>query len=121
MASATYNLARFDLVSVRLAVACAQTGSLTTAARENHLALAAASRNGTHPQSSRASNPMALQQSPPTDRCKRLVYQVGAGQRRIRQAIGLRLVQPVAQLLRQDPGRARALRQVTRHGTRRDL
>ena len=44
MASATYNLARFDLVSVRLAVACAQTGSLTTAARENHLALAAASR-----------------------------------------------------------------------------
>jgi molybdate transport repressor ModE-like protein len=38
------NLARFDLVSVRLAVACAQTGSLTGAAREAHLALAAASR-----------------------------------------------------------------------------
>ena len=39
-----YNLARFDLVSVRLAVACAQTGSLTAAARDSHLALAAASR-----------------------------------------------------------------------------
>ncbi len=39
-----YNLARFDLVSVRLAVACAQTGSLTAAARASHLALAAASR-----------------------------------------------------------------------------
>ena len=39
-----YNLARFDLVSVRLAVACAQTGSLTAAARGSHLALAAASR-----------------------------------------------------------------------------
>ncbi|MBV8621217.1 MAG: LysR family transcriptional regulator [Curvibacter sp.] len=39
-----YNLARFDLISIRLAVACAQTGSLTAAARENHLALAAASR-----------------------------------------------------------------------------
>ena len=38
------NLARFDLVSIRLALACAQTGSLTAAARENHLALAAASR-----------------------------------------------------------------------------
>ena len=39
-----YNLARFDLVSVRLAVDCAQTGSLTAAARSSHLALAAASR-----------------------------------------------------------------------------
>lgn len=39
-----YNLARFDLVSIRLAVACAQTGSLSAAAREAHLALAAASR-----------------------------------------------------------------------------
>ncbi|MBI2769612.1 MAG: LysR family transcriptional regulator [Burkholderiales bacterium] len=38
------NLARFDLVSIRLAVACAQSGSLTAAAREAHLALAAASR-----------------------------------------------------------------------------
>ncbi|NBS46872.1 MAG: LysR family transcriptional regulator [Betaproteobacteria bacterium] len=38
------NLARFDLVSIRLALACAQTGSLTAAARDNHLALAAASR-----------------------------------------------------------------------------
>jgi molybdate transport repressor ModE-like protein len=38
------NLARFDFVSIRLAVACAQTGSLTAAAREAHLALAAASR-----------------------------------------------------------------------------
>ena len=44
MASASYNLARFDLVSIRLAVACAQGGSLTAAAREAHLALAAASR-----------------------------------------------------------------------------
>ena len=44
MASASYNLARFDLVSIRLAVACAQTGSLTAAARDSHLALAAASR-----------------------------------------------------------------------------
>ena len=44
MASASYNLARFDLVSIRLAVACAQSGSLTAAAREAHLALAAASR-----------------------------------------------------------------------------
>ena len=41
---AAYNLARFDLVSIRLAVACAQSGSLTAAAREVHLALAAASR-----------------------------------------------------------------------------
>ena len=38
------NLARFDLVSIRLAVACAQTGSLTAGARTAHLALAAASR-----------------------------------------------------------------------------
>ncbi|MES3004090.1 MAG: LysR family transcriptional regulator [Pseudomonadota bacterium] len=44
MAAATYNLARFDLVSIRLAVACVQSGSLTAAAREAHLALAAASR-----------------------------------------------------------------------------
>ena len=40
----SYNLARFDLVSIRLAVACAQTGSLTAAARGSHLALGAASR-----------------------------------------------------------------------------
>lgn len=39
-----YNLARFDLVSIRLAVACVQTGSLSAAAREANLALAAASR-----------------------------------------------------------------------------
>lgn len=39
-----FNLARFDLISVRLAVACAHQGSLTAAARDNHLALAAASR-----------------------------------------------------------------------------
>lgn len=44
MAAHSYNLARFDLVSIRLAVACAQTGSLTAAARGAHLALAAASR-----------------------------------------------------------------------------
>jgi DNA-binding transcriptional LysR family regulator len=42
--SSAYNLARFDLVSIRLAVYCAQTGSLTAAARDSHLALAAASR-----------------------------------------------------------------------------
>src|SRR5450830_1175555 len=42
--SLAYNLARFDLISIRLAVACAQTGSLTAAARNSHLALAAASR-----------------------------------------------------------------------------
>ena len=41
---AAYNLARFDLVSIRLAVACFQTGSLSAAARDSHLALAAASR-----------------------------------------------------------------------------
>jgi DNA-binding transcriptional LysR family regulator len=44
MGATPYNLARFDLVSIRLAVACAQTGSLTAAARNSHLALAAASR-----------------------------------------------------------------------------
>ncbi len=38
------NLARFDLVTIRLAVTCAQSGSLSAAAREGHLALAAASR-----------------------------------------------------------------------------
>ena len=44
MVTPPYNLARFDLVSIRLAVACVQTGSLTAAARDSHLALAAASR-----------------------------------------------------------------------------
>lgn len=44
MAATAYNLARFDLVSIRLAVVCAQAGSLTAAARDSHLALAAASR-----------------------------------------------------------------------------
>lgn len=44
MPAHSYNLARFDLVSIRLAVSCAQTGSLTAAARSAHLALAAASR-----------------------------------------------------------------------------
>ena len=39
-----YNLARFDLVSIRLVVDCVQHGSLRAAARESHLALAAASR-----------------------------------------------------------------------------
>jgi DNA-binding transcriptional LysR family regulator len=39
-----YNLARFDFVSIRLAVACTRTGSLTEAARECHLVLPAASR-----------------------------------------------------------------------------
>jgi DNA-binding transcriptional LysR family regulator len=39
-----YNLARFDFVSIRLAVACARTGSLTEGASECHLVLPAASR-----------------------------------------------------------------------------
>jgi DNA-binding transcriptional LysR family regulator len=39
-----YNLARFDLVSIRLVVDCMQQGSLSAAARASHLALAAASR-----------------------------------------------------------------------------
>ena len=39
-----YNPARFDFVSIRLAVACAQTGSLTSAARDCNLVLPAASR-----------------------------------------------------------------------------
>jgi len=39
-----YNLARFDLVSIRLVVWCAQTGSLTKAALDANLAIAAASR-----------------------------------------------------------------------------
>jgi DNA-binding transcriptional LysR family regulator len=39
-----YNLARFDLVSIRLVALCAQRGSLSAAARELHLAIAAASR-----------------------------------------------------------------------------
>jgi DNA-binding transcriptional LysR family regulator len=39
-----YNLARFDFVSIRLAVACAQSGSLTSAARACNLVLPAASR-----------------------------------------------------------------------------
>jgi DNA-binding transcriptional LysR family regulator len=42
--STGYNLARFDLVSIRLVVDCVQHGSLSAAARESHLALAAASR-----------------------------------------------------------------------------
>jgi len=40
----SYNLARFDFFSIRLAVLCAQTGSLTTAARHCNLVLPAASR-----------------------------------------------------------------------------
>ena len=44
MSSLGYNLARFDFVSVRLAVLCAQTGSLTMAARQCNLVLPAASR-----------------------------------------------------------------------------
>ena len=39
-----YNLARFDFVSIRLAVACAREGNLTEAARQCHLVLPAASR-----------------------------------------------------------------------------
>ena len=44
MTAPRYNLARFDFVSVRLAVACAQTGSLTAAARHCNIVVAAASR-----------------------------------------------------------------------------
>lgn len=44
MAVPRYNLAKFDFVSIRLAVACFRTGNLTSAARECHLVLAAASR-----------------------------------------------------------------------------
>ncbi len=44
VAAPGYNLARFDFVSIRLAVACAQTGSLTSAARTCNLVLPAASR-----------------------------------------------------------------------------
>jgi DNA-binding transcriptional LysR family regulator len=39
-----YNLARFDFVSIRLAVDCARTGSLTSAARNCNLVVPAASR-----------------------------------------------------------------------------
>ncbi len=38
------NLSRIDLISLRLALACARTGQLTAAAQEMHLAPAAASR-----------------------------------------------------------------------------
>src|SRR5687768_1573567 len=44
VAAPGYNLARFDFVSIRLAVACAQTGSLTSAAKACNLVLPAASR-----------------------------------------------------------------------------
>lgn len=44
MAARNYNLARFDFVSIRLAVLCVQTGSLTAAARDCSLVLPAASR-----------------------------------------------------------------------------
>lgn len=44
MAFVKLNLSRFDFISVRLAVVCAQTGSLTIAARQCHLVLPAASR-----------------------------------------------------------------------------
>lgn len=44
MALNNINLSRFDFVSVRLAVLCAQTENLTTAARACHLVLPAASR-----------------------------------------------------------------------------
>jgi DNA-binding transcriptional LysR family regulator len=44
MTALPYNLARFDFVSIRLAVACARGGNLTAAARECNLVLPAASR-----------------------------------------------------------------------------
>lgn len=43
-ASAQLNLSRFDFTSIRLVVDCIRHGSLTAAARESHLAAAAASR-----------------------------------------------------------------------------
>lgn len=43
-APSRYNLARFDLVSIRLVADCVQHGSVSAAARESHLAIAAASR-----------------------------------------------------------------------------
>ena len=39
-----YNIARFDFVSIRLAVLCSQSGTLTAAAAACHLVLPAASR-----------------------------------------------------------------------------
>ncbi|MGY0197404.1 LysR family transcriptional regulator [Leptothrix sp. BB-4] len=44
MSTSPYNLARFDFVSIRLAVGCALTGNLTAAARDCNLVLPAASR-----------------------------------------------------------------------------
>lgn len=44
MTAPRYNLARFDFVTIRLAVSCVLTGSLTAAARECNLVLPAASR-----------------------------------------------------------------------------
>ncbi|MEK8028803.1 LysR family transcriptional regulator [Pseudaquabacterium rugosum] len=44
MTGPLYNLARFDFVSIRLAVDCARTGSLTAAAQASNLVLPAASR-----------------------------------------------------------------------------
>lgn len=39
----SFNLARFDLVSLRLVVLCAQTGSLSAAAKRSHCSVSAAS------------------------------------------------------------------------------
>jgi molybdate transport repressor ModE-like protein len=44
-AGTSYNLARFDLVSIRLVVDCVQHGSLSAAAREAHLALVGANHH----------------------------------------------------------------------------
>lgn len=44
MKNPNYNLARFDFISIKLTVVCAQLGSLTAAARECNLVLPAASR-----------------------------------------------------------------------------
>lgn len=44
MATTSFNPARYDLLSIRIAVACAQHGSLSAAAADCNLALAAASR-----------------------------------------------------------------------------
>lgn len=44
MSTPRYNLARFDFVSIQLAVGCVRTGNLTAAARDCNLVLPAASR-----------------------------------------------------------------------------
>jgi DNA-binding transcriptional LysR family regulator len=44
MSTTRYNLAKFDFITLKLVVTCAQTENLTAAAQSSHIALAAASR-----------------------------------------------------------------------------